>query len=169
MYDFNFINVKMATKEEKTAKKSPMKSKIYCKNHFYEENKVFCILAKIAGGLPISIDKAGKSNLFYNDWQNYNIKKYLLGNLKFKILSGITIYSVVLLSIVAICSGFILNYQIHILQEFEIDFDDQIIMYGAILYLGLYILPLLSFLEGNKIAKYFTSWINFEVSTLNMP
>lgn len=65
---------------------------------------------------------------------------------------------------ISVATVIVLKLHLNNIKTVDINFDDKIVFYGAVLYLGFYFLPILSFIEGKKIVVYFTSWINFEVS-----
>lgn len=97
-------------------------------------------------------------------FQLNNIILLLPGRFECKLTSPTSIYSILLYVIFSIGGGFTLRTHIRTLNNFHIDFDDKITMYAAIVFLGFHFLPLIAFCEGSKMAQFYSSLKDFEVS-----
>lgn len=64
----------------------------------------------------------------------------------------------------SIITGLVVKIFIQILLDYDLKFDDAIMVYACIAYPGFTFLAFLTLFEGNETAKYFMSWNDFEVS-----
>ena len=64
----------------------------------------------------------------------------------------------------SIFTGLVSNTFIRMLLDYDLEFDDAMIVYASIAYTGFLFLSFLALFEGDTTAKYFMSWKDFEVS-----